>query len=62
MANVAPAFGSIIPSQKQQTLDSNYLNFTNGTSDFAQQYLPEIYEAEVERYGNRNVYLDFYEW
>ena len=55
MANVAPAFGSIIPSQKQQTLDSNYLNFTNGTSDFAQQYLPEIYEAEVERYGNRTL-------
>jgi len=55
MANVAPVFGSIIPSQKQQTLDSNYLNFTNGTSDFAQQYLPEIYEAEVERYGNRTL-------
>ena len=23
--------------------------------DFAQQYLPEIYEAEVERYGNRTL-------
>jgi hypothetical protein len=52
---VDPVFGSIIPSQKQQTLESNYLNFTNGTSDFAQQYLPEIYEAEVERYGNRTL-------
>ena len=55
MANVAPAFGSIIPSQTQQALETNYLNFTNGTSDFAQQYLPEIYEAEVERYGNRTL-------
>ena len=24
-------------------------------ADFAQQYLPEIYEAEVERYGNRTL-------
>jgi hypothetical protein len=55
MANVSPVFGSIIPSQQQQTLSSNYLNFTDGTSDFAQQYLPEIYEQEVERYGNRTL-------
>ena len=56
MANVSPAFGTIKPSQKQQTLDSNYLNFTDGSgNDFAQQYLPEIYEAEVERYGNRTL-------
>ena len=52
---VSPVFGSIIPSQKQQALETNYLNFTDGTSDFAQQYLPEIYEAEVERYGNRTL-------
>jgi hypothetical protein len=32
------------------------LNFTDGSgNDFAQQYLPEIYEAEVERYGNRTL-------
>ena len=52
---VAPEYGSIKPSQKQQLLESNYLDFTNGTNDFAQQYLPEIYEAEVERYGNRTL-------
>ena len=55
MADVSPAFGSLIPTQKKQALEGNYLNFTNGTSDFAQQYLPEIYEAEVERYGNRTL-------
>ena len=56
MANVTPSFGSIKPSQKQQALDTNYLNFTNGDdNNFAQQYLPEIYEAEVERYGNRTL-------
>ena len=51
-----PFLGSIQPSQKQQALESNYLNFTNGDdNNFAQQYLPEIYEAEVERYGNRTL-------
>jgi hypothetical protein len=57
---LTPTFGSIKPSQKQQLLESNYLSFNGGTgtgdSDtFAQQYLPEIYEQEVERYGNRTL-------
>ena len=59
MANVTPTFGSITPSQRQQALQTNYLNFTDPTNpdfvSFAQQYLPEIYEAEVERYGNRTL-------
>ena len=48
-------FGSIVPSQKQQLLDTNFLKFNEGQNDFAQQYLPEIYEQEVERYGNRTL-------
>jgi len=40
---------------KGQALNSNYLSFTGGANDFAQQYLPELYEAEVERYGNRTI-------
>ena len=59
MAAVAtsPVFGSIIPSQVQQTLNSNYLTFdaSSGGGTFAKQYLPEIYEQEVERYGNRTL-------
>ena len=59
MANVTPNFGTIKPSQKQQALDTNYLNFTDPSNadfvSFAQQYLPEVYEAEVERYGNRTL-------
>jgi len=58
MATLTPAFGSIIPSQVQQLLNTNYLQFNTGAAganDFAQQYLPEIYEAEVERYGNRTL-------
>ena len=57
---LSPAFGSIKPSQKQQILESNFLSFNGGSGDgdsntFAQQYLPEIYEQEVERYGNRTL-------
>jgi len=56
MATLTPTFGSIIPSQVQQLLNTNYLQFNTGSGgDFAQQYLPEIYEAEVERYGNRTL-------
>ena len=60
MPGIDPLFGSIVPSQKQQLLDTNYLSFNGGTGDgdsdtFAQQYLPEIYEKEVERYGNRTL-------
>jgi hypothetical protein len=60
--SLTPQFGTIQPSQQQQLLNTNYLQFNNpGTgapadfSSFAQQYLPEIYEQEVERYGNRTL-------
>ena len=58
--SLTPQFGSIVPSQKQELLNSNYLQWTDsGTAatfaDFAQQYLPEVYEQEVERYGNRTL-------
>ena len=51
---------SLIPAAKKQALTSNYLKFNDGTGvgntdTFAQQYLPELYEAEVERYGNRTL-------
>ena len=57
---LTPSFGSIKPSQKQQLLNDNFLSFTGGSgsgdsNSFAQQYLPEIYEQEVERYGNRTL-------
>ena len=53
---LTPQFGAIVPSQLQQTLASNYLTFDGAAGgNFAQQYLPELYEAEVERYGNRTL-------
>ena len=56
--SLTPQFGSIQPSQLQQPLQSNYLQFNGAgaaANNFAQQYLPEIYEQEVERYGNRTL-------
>ena len=51
-----PQFGTIVPSQLQQTLANNYLTFDGAAGgNFAQQYLPELYEQEVERYGNRTL-------
>ena len=55
MGQITPVFGSIVPSQQQLALQNNYLAFNGGANDFAQQYLPEVYEAEVERYGNRTL-------
>ena len=55
---LSPQFGSIIPSQAQSVLASNYLQFDGAganSNNFAQQYLPELYEQEVERYGNRTL-------
>jgi len=55
MGQISPVFGSIIPSQQQLLLANNYLAFNAGANDFVQQYLPEVYESEVERYGNRTL-------
>jgi hypothetical protein len=61
---ITPEFGSLIPTQTTQALATNYLQWNNNGgaagipdnfADFAQQYLPEVYEAEVERYGNRTL-------
>ena len=61
---LTPKFGSLVPTQVPQLLSTNYLQWDNNGggagvpenfADFAQQYLPEIYEAEVERYGNRTL-------
>jgi len=54
------SFGpGLLPTQDQSVLSTNYLqwNDKNGENfaDFAQQYLPELYEQEVERFGNRTL-------
>jgi hypothetical protein len=46
----APGF-DLQPSAQQQVLSTNYItNF-----DFLNQYLPDTYEKEFERYGNRTI-------
>ena len=52
-----PVAGSIVtPAAQKMTLTSNYLNFHgSGGANWSQQYLPELYAQEVERYGNRSV-------
>jgi hypothetical protein len=48
--NALPTFG-LQPSASQVALQTNYItNF-----DFLSQYLPDTYEKEFERYGNRSV-------
>jgi hypothetical protein len=47
---------SIVPMPKKVTQPTNYLNFHDAAFDqWNQQYLPELYEQEVERYGNRTL-------
>ena len=48
---------SLVPAQNRMALNTNYLSFddSDGGGTFAQQYLPELYEAEIERYGNRTI-------
>ena len=58
MATITPTGGpnlNAVPAPVKQTLSTNYLSFTGGQNDWSQQYLPELYEAEVERYGDRTV-------
>jgi hypothetical protein len=39
----------------QQTLASNYLDFTSGDNSWAQQYLPDLMEKEAEVFGQRTI-------
>ena len=58
MAVITPTGGanlSAVPAPVKQTLATNYLSFTGGANDWSQQYLPDLYEAEVERYGDRSI-------
>ena len=54
-----PAAGIVTPATGKVTLNSNYLDIrSNG---WTQQYLPELYASEVEKYGDRSIggFLNF---
>jgi len=45
-----------VPASVQQTLASNYIDFTSSdTQGWAQQYLPDLMEKEAEVFGNRTI-------
>jgi len=58
---INPAQGAelnhVTPAPTQSLWGDNYLSFNDSTGggSFAEQFLPEIYEKEVERYGNRTI-------
>ena len=44
------------PTQGKNLYAGNYLNFTDGSiNQWAQQFLPDVYDKEVEIYGNRTI-------
>ena len=57
MANASFSLPSeFTPYASKVATTSNYLNFHGtGGANWSQQYLPELYAQEVERYGNRSI-------
>ena len=48
----SPSF-ALQPAVNRQTLSTNYIG--SSSFNFANQYLPDIYEKEFERFGNRSI-------
>tara|TARA_R100000700_G_scaffold11255_1_gene16271 strand:+ start:301 stop:1809 length:1509 start_codon:yes stop_codon:yes gene_type:complete len=44
-----------VPSARQLTLSSNYVDFTVAAGSWTQQYLPEVMEEEAKVFGNRTI-------
>ncbi len=49
----AQALAHLTPRPTQTLFNDNYLSLAE--LDFTRQFLPEVYEKEVERYGNRTI-------
>lgn len=45
----------LTPSPTKTLFDKNYLSIGDNDFNFTKQFLPEVYEKEVERYGNRSI-------
>ena len=47
----------LTPTPTKTLFGNNYLTFdsASGGGTFTQQFLPDVYEKEVERYGNRSI-------
>jgi hypothetical protein len=44
-----------VPAPKKQTLNTNYLDLASGSTDWAQQYVPDLMEKEAEVFGPRTI-------
>jgi len=56
MAFTAGIPAALQPTQTKAMYSGNYINFTDANfSQWTQQFLPDVYEKEVERYGNRSI-------
>ena len=53
LANTGAALQHLTPRPVKGLFADNYLSVD--AMDFTQQFLPEVYEKEVERYGKRTV-------
>jgi len=53
IANTGAALNHLTPRPVKGLFGDNYISL--GDMDFTQQFLPEVYEKEVERYGNRTI-------
>jgi len=49
------SYTQVRPAPVQAALVENYLDFTAGNNDWAQQYLPDLMEKEAEVYGKRTI-------
>jgi hypothetical protein len=55
MAITAGGSLNVVPAPAMQASPSNFINFIDGSTGWEQQYLPDLMEKEVERYGKRTV-------
>jgi len=44
-----------VAAPQQQALASNYIDFTDGSTGWEQQYLPDLMAKEAEVFGNRTI-------
>ena len=55
LAGTGAELAHLTPRPNKTLFGSNYLSISDNDFNFTKQFLPEVYEKEVERYGNRTI-------
>ena len=55
LAGTGAELSHLTPRPNKTLFGSNYLSIAGNDFNFTKQFLPEVYEKEVERYGNRTI-------